>query len=305
MRIVFAGTPEFAERALSALVEAGHDVVLVLTQPDRPAGRGMRLSVCPVKQRALQAGIEIFQPLTLRDPEAQGRVKNSGAQAIVVAAYGLLLPEAVLGATPLGAINIHASLLPRWRGAAPIHRALLAGDKRTGITIMQMDRGLDTGPMLMQREIEILPHDDTGSLHDRLAALGAQMIVEALSGGGLHAEPQPEVGVTFAKKITREDAHLDWTRSARELERVVRAMRPSPGAQGVVGGEPLKVWSANCVDAHGPAGTVLDAQASGILVACGEGALRLLEVQKPGGKRLNVGEYLHGARVKNSDWRGV
>ncbi len=305
MRLVFAGTPEFAERALSALVDAGHDVVLVLTQPDRPAGRGMRLTPCPVKRRAEQAGIEVFQPATLHEASAQTRVRDAAADAMVVAAYGLLLPDTVLEATPLGAINIHASLLPRWRGAAPIQRALLAGDARTGITIMQMDRGLDTGPMLMQREIGVLPGDDAGSLHDKLAVLGAEMIVEVMSGGAFRPVPQPGDGVTYAKKITREDAYLDWTRSARELERVVRAMRPAPGAQGVVGNEVLKVWRADCIDARGPAGTILEAQPSGIVVACGEGALRLLDVQKAGGKRLGVAEYLRGARGKANDRQGT
>lgn len=298
MRLVFAGTPEFAERALSALIHAGHQIVLVLAQPDRPAGRGMRLGTCPVKRRAQEAGIEVYQPATLRDAEAQARIRAAAADAMVVAAYGLLLPAEVLEATPRGAINIHASLLPRWRGAAPIHRAILAGDSRTGITIMQMDQGLDTGPMLMQREVSILPSDDAGNLHDRLAVLGAEMIVATLANPALQATAQPSEGATYARKITRDDALLDWARSADELERVVRAMRPGPGAQGVVGGETLKVWRADRIDGEGKPGDVLDAQGNGITVACGKGALRLLEVQRAGGRRLDVEEYLRGARPK-------
>ncbi|MSQ53978.1 MAG: methionyl-tRNA formyltransferase [Betaproteobacteria bacterium] len=297
MRLVFAGTPDFAERALSALIAAGHEIVLVLTQPDRPAGRGLRLAACPVKQRALAAGIEVFQPATLRDASTQERVRGTDAAALVVAAYGLLLPQEVLSVAPRGAINIHASLLPRWRGAAPIQRALLAGDTRTGITIMQMERGLDTGPMLLQRELPILPEDDTGSLHERLAQLGARMIVEVLSANALAPVPQPEQGVTYASKVTRADALLDWNGDAQHLERVVRAMRPAPGAQTTHGGEMLKVWRADCVDGAGSPGTVLAADTSGITIACGTGALRLQEVQRAGGRRLSAGEFLRGARI--------
>jgi methionyl-tRNA formyltransferase len=301
MRLVFAGTPEFAERALSALLAAGHDVVLVLTQPDRPAGRGMRMHESPVKLLARAAGIEVIQPLSLNDGEAQRRLREAKADALVVAAYGLILPRAVLEAAPRGAINIHASLLPRWRGAAPIQRALLAGDARTGITIMQMDKGLDTGAMLVQRELAILPEDDAGTLHDRLAALGAQAIVDALAAGGITAVPQPADGVTYAAKITRDDAFLDWRCSAIDLERVVRAMRPAPGAQTVSGPDALKVWRADLASGRGDAGTVLRADVSGIVVACGDGALRLLEVQRSGGRRLSVADYLRGAKLAAGD----
>ncbi|MGE0875151.1 MAG: methionyl-tRNA formyltransferase [Burkholderiales bacterium] len=297
MRLVFAGTPEFAERALSALVSAGHQIALVLTQPDRPSGRGMRIAESAVKQRARAAGIEVFQPESLRDEEAQARVKDAGADAMVVVAYGLILPRPILEATRLGAINIHASLLPRWRGAAPIQRALLAGDTRTGVTIMQMDEGLDTGPMLMQREIPILPGDDAGSLHERLAALGADLIVEALSGQIPPATTQPAEGATYAAKITQVDAVLDWSRDADHLERVVRAMRPAPGARTLIGGESLKVWRARRMSAAGSAGTILRADHEGIVVACGDGALSLLEVQRAGGKRLSAEQFLRGAKL--------
>lgn len=297
MRLVFAGTPEFAERALSALASAGHQIALVLTQPDRPSGRGMRIAESAVKQRARAAGIEVFQPESLRDEGAQARVRDARADAIVVVAYGLILPRPILEATRLGAINIHASLLPRWRGAAPIQRALLAGDTRTGVTIMQMDDGLDTGPMLMQREIPILPGDDAGSLHDRLAVLGADLIVEALSGPSLAATPQPAEGATYAAKITQADAMLDWRRDADYLERVVRAMRPAPGARTVLGGDPLKVWRARRTSAAGSPGTILRADHEGIVVACGNGALSLLEVQRAGGKRLTAEQFLRGAKL--------
>lgn len=297
MRLVFAGTPEFAERALVALLAAGHDVPLVLTQPDRPAGRGMRLTESPVKRTAAAKGIPVFQPRTLRDPDAMERIRSVGAEVLVVAAYGLILPGEALRIAPRGAINIHASLLPRWRGATPIQRALLAGDAATGITIMQMDEGLDTGPMLLRRSIAVSPEDDAGSLHDRLAALGAEMIVETLGATGIEATPQPVDGVTYAAKITRADTMLDWSRSAPELERQVRAMRPSPGAQTTLDGEPLKIWRARTTEGIGEAGEVLSAEASGIRVACADGALILEEVQRAGGKRLAVSQFLHGASI--------
>jgi len=304
MRLVFAGTPEFAERALSALIAADHQIVLVLTQPDRPSGRGMRIAESAVKQRARAAGIDVFQPESLRDAGAQARVLDARADAMVVVAYGLILPRQILEATALGAINIHASLLPRWRGAAPIQRALLAGDAHTGVTIMQMDEGLDTGPILLRREIAILPGDDAGSLHDRLAALGAELIVEALSADRRPATPQPVEGATYAAKITQADATLDWSRDADHLERVVRAMRPAPGARTFLGGEPLKVWRARCVPAAGCAGTILRADHEGIVVACGNGALSLLEVQRAGGKRLSAEHFLRGAKLSAGERLG-
>jgi len=305
MRLVFAGTPEFAEHALSALLAAGHHVVLVLTQPDRPAGRGMRLAESPVKRRALASGLAVFQPASLRDESAQSRIRDADADAMIVVAYGLMLPPPVLAAARGGAINIHASLLPRWRGAAPIQHALLAGDARTGISIMQMDAGLDTGPVLMQREMAIAPDDDAGSLHDRLAAMGAEMIVDALSGPALEPTPQPSEGASYAAKITRSDAVLDWHSTAVELERRVRAMRPAPGAQTTHAGEPLKVWRAQCVAGSGNPGSVLRASDDGLVVACKDGALSLLEVQRAGGRRLSAAQFLRGAGMSAGDRLGA
>jgi len=305
MRLVFAGTPEFAERALSALLAAGHDIALVLSQPDRPAGRGMRLSESPVKRSALASGLAVFQPASLRDEAAQSRIREADADALIVVAYGLILPLPVLAAARGGAINIHASLLPRWRGAAPIQHALLAGDARTGISIMQMDAGLDTGPVLMQRELAIAPDDDAGSLHDRLADMGAGMIVEALSGPALQPTPQPSEGASYAAKITRADAILDWNATAIELERRVRAMRPAPGAQTTHGGEPLKVWRAECVAGSGIPGTVLNASHEALVVACKDGALSLVEVQRAGGRRLSATQFLRGAGVSAGDRLGA
>lgn len=305
MRLVFAGTPEFAERALSALIAAGHDIALVLTQPDRPSGRGMRLAESPVKRRAREAGIEVLQPQTLRDAAAQSRVREAAAEAMIVVAYGLILPREVLEATPRGAINIHASLLPRWRGAAPIQHALLAGDVHTGITIMQMDRGLDTGPMLVQREIPILAEDDAGTLHDRLAVLGAQLIVDVMAHSVVEPTAQPESGACYAAKITRADAALDWRRNAGELERVVRAMRPAPGAQTTLGGEAMKVWHAQSRSDSGAPGIVLRADEEGILVACSGGSLLLTEVQRAGGKRLSASQFLRGQRISAGDRLGA
>ncbi|MFY9317917.1 MAG: methionyl-tRNA formyltransferase, partial [Burkholderiales bacterium] len=260
MRLVFAGTPEFAARALVALFDAGHDVALVLTQPDRPAGRGMRSSASAVKQAAVARGLELSQPQSLKDQAALPRLAAAKPQVLVVAAYGLILPQPALDIAPHGALNIHASLLPRWRGAAPIQRALLAGDHETGITIMQMDAGLDTGPMLAQHRLAIAPQDDGGSLHDKLAALGAEAIVRALAeleAGRLRPVAQPEQGVTYAQKIAAREADIDWSRSCEEIERRLRALRPSPGARTQLRGEDVKLWRARCVAARGAPGTVL------------------------------------------------
>lgn len=287
LRLVFAGTPEFAARSLGALLDAGHDVPLVLTQPDRPAGRGMRASASAVKQLASARGLEVFQPQTLNDSAALARIAAVRPQVLVIAAYGLILPPPALALAPHGAINIHASLLPRWRGAAPIQRALLAGDRETGITIMQMDAGLDTGAMLLQRPLAIADEDDAQTLHDKLAALGAEAIVLALveiAAGRARPAPQPE-GATYARKIAKEEAELDWSRPSTALERAVRAMRPSPGARTQLRGESVKIWRARCDAGNGPPGTVLQSGAEGVLVACGEGALRLTELQRPGGAR--------------------
>jgi methionyl-tRNA formyltransferase len=310
MKVVFAGTPEFAAVALRALIEAGFEIPLVLTQPDRPAGRGMQLQASAVKQVALAQGIEVLQPLSLRmdsrDPQraeeakaAHERLLATDYDVMVVAAYGLILPRATLDIKPC--INIHGSLLPRWRGAAPIHRAIEAGDAETGVTIMEMEEGLDTGPMLLMERLPILDTDTTGSLHDKLADMGGRMIVDALdrmAAGGLQAEPQPEEGVTYAAKISKEEAKLDLQRPALELARKVRAFNPFPGAAmqtaAQAGGVTIKVWNAQATDAKAQPGQVLSADAQGIVVACGDGALRLTELQKPGGKRLAAGEFLKG-----------
>jgi methionyl-tRNA formyltransferase len=274
--------------------------MLVLTQPDRPAGRGMRAGQSPVKQLAVSRGLEVFQPETLRDGPTQARIAGARPEFLVVAAYGLLLPQSVLDAAPGGALNIHASLLPRWRGAAPIQRALLAGDAETGITIMRMDAGLDTGPMLAQERIAIVPEDDAQSLHDKLAVLGARMIVAALgdaAAGRTHAVPQPAVGATYARKIDKREAEIDWQRPAAEIERLVRALRPVPGAATKLRGETLKIWRAQTVAAQGAAGTVLDAGDKGILIACGDRALLVAELQRAGGRRLAAAAFLHGLAI--------
>jgi methionyl-tRNA formyltransferase len=306
MKVVFAGTPEFAAVALRAIHEAGFTVPLVLTQPDRPAGRGMQLQASSVKQYALAHGMPVAQPLSLRtdskDPERAEQARAAHAQLLaldydvmVVAAYGLILPRSTLDIRPC--INIHGSLLPRWRGAAPIHRAIEAGDVDAGVTIMEMEEGLDTGPMLLMEGLPIEATDTTGTLHDKVAALGARMIVEALhkmAAGELVATPQPESGVTYAAKITKEEARLDFTLSADVLARKIRAFNPFPGANGVVDGVAVKIWHADAVEGNGTPGQVLQADAGGIVVACGSGALRLTELQKPGGKRLAAAEFLKG-----------
>lgn len=294
MRLIFAGTPEFAAQALSALIDAGHDIALVLTQPDRPAGRGMALLPSPVKQRALAAGLPVFQPMRLKDAEAQETVRAVGADAMIVAAYGLILPQAVLDLPRLGCINIHASLLPRWRGAAPIQRAILAGDRETGVCIMQMEAGLDTGPVLRSAALAIDAEDTAASLHDKLAALGARLVVETLAALPLVPVAQPESGATYAAKIEKSEAPIDWRQSAAQIGRQIRAFNPFPGALFHANGQAIKAWRATPEAASGEPGTVLAADRHGILVACGEGALRLLELQKAGGKRLAAAQFLAG-----------
>lgn len=327
MKLVFAGTPEFAAQALEALIAAGHELVLVLTQPDRPAGRGMKLQASPVKQLALSKGLAVAQPRSLRldgkypqdASEAHQLLTALQADAMVVAAYGLILPQWVLDLhanVPLdgthgtahkkwGCFNIHASLLPRWRGAAPIHRAIEAGDAETGITIMQMDVGLDTGDMLLRQAVPIQPADTTGSLHDRLAALGGSMMVQALNlaeQDGLTPERQPPEGVTYASKIDKSEAAIDWSQSAQTLVRRIRAFNPFPGASTSYQGELLKVWGADVSDAplapgHS-AGQIVHVSDGGVGVAAADGVVNLTVVQRPGGKRLSVAQFLHGNAVQ-------
>jgi methionyl-tRNA formyltransferase len=304
LRVVFAGTPEFAAAALAAIHGAGHTVPLVLTQPDRPAGRGMKLTPSLVKQLALAHGLALAQPQGLKldgkfavdAAAARAALEAASPDVMVVAAYGLILPQWVLTLPRLGCLNIHASLLPRWRGAAPIHRAIEAGDAETGITIMQMDEGLDTGAMLAIGREPIHPDDSTGALHDRLAALGARMIVTALAdaaAGRLRATPQPEAGVTYAHKISKAEAAIDWALPAATIERRVRAFDPFPGASFECGGEVVKLWQARvCPEVRAPAGRVLRADGEHLVVACGDGGLELLQLQRPGGKRLPVAAFL-------------
>ena len=301
MKLIFAGTPEFAAQALSAIVAAGHDVALVLTQPDRPAGRGMSLQPSAVKKVPLEHGIEVFQPLTLKDAEAQARVAAVGAEVMVVAAYGLILPQAVLDMPRFGCINIHASLLPRWRGAAPIQRALLAGDAETGVCIMQMEAGLDTGPVLLRGAFPIEANDTTATLHDRLAGLGASLCVETLAQLPLPATAQPADGITYAHKIEKAEAQIDWTRPAAELDRHIRAFNPFPGAQALFAGQTVKLWQARPVAGSGRAGCILSVDKREVIVACGEGALAVSELQKAGGKRLPVQQFLAGHPLKEGD----
>ena len=297
MRLIFAGTPEFAACALAALLRAGHDVALVLTQPDRPAGRGMRLVPSAVKALAQERGIEVYQPVGLKDEATLARLRALGADAMVVAAYGLILPEPVLAIARLGAINIHASLLPRWRGAAPIQRAILAGDALTGISIMRMDRGLDTGPLFAAESVAITPEDTSASLQDRLAALGARLIVTVLAQlerGVLRAEPQAAAGASYAAKLSKAEAAIDWSEAAEVIERKVRAFNPLPGAATAKKGVGLKIWGARVVPATGAPGTILEAGATGIIVACGSNALCVLELQRAGGKKLAAAQFLAG-----------
>ena len=294
MKLIFAGTPEFAAVALRAIINAGHEVVLVLTQPDRPSGRGMKLRYSAVKEVALAAGIEVFQPQTLREHDAQERLRSFAADAMIVAAYGLILPQAVLDMPRWGCLNIHASLLPRWRGPAPIHRAILAGDGTTGVCIMQMEAGLDTGPVLLVESLPITSCDTTGTLHDKLAELGAQMIVKALHQLPLKPNPQPGTDACYAVKIEKSEAALDWRLPAAQLDRQIRAFNPFPGAFADLDGFAIKIWRADQMTICGTPGQIVSIDTDGIVVACGEGSLRLTELQKPGGKRLPVAQFLAG-----------
>ena len=307
LKLVFAGTPDFARSALQALLEAGFAVPLVLTQPDRPAGRGLKLQASPVKQLAQAHGIAVAQPRSLRldgkYPEdaaaAQAALQAAQADAMVVAAYGLILPQWVLDLPRLGCLNIHASLLPRWRGAAPIHRAIEAGDAQTGVTIMQMDAGLDTGDMLLAEALPIAARATTATLHDALAALGARLIVQALQQPqALARTPQPAGGITYAHKIDKQEAAIDWALPAEVIERRVRAFDPFPGAHTALAGTTIKVWNSKIDSALRPTdarcGQILSISDEGVAVACGSGVLRLTELQRPGGKRLPARDFLRG-----------
>jgi methionyl-tRNA formyltransferase len=310
MRVIFAGTPEFARVALAQLHAAGFEISLVLTQPDRPAGRGMKLQASSVKQFALEQQIPVLQPRSLRldgkYPEdaaaARDALQAARADVMVVAAYGLILPQWVLDMPRLGCLNIHGSLLPRWRGAAPIHRAIEAGDSETGITLMQMDAGLDTGDMLLVEKLPIAPGDSTGTLHDKLAALGARLVVVALelaACGGLQPVPQPGEGITYAHKIEKHEAAIDWRQSAIVIERRIRAFNPFPGAASALGGDTVKFWQAVVVpgvqrpEAAAP-GQILAVSPDGVDVATGDGVLRATRLQKPGGKPLDAAEFVRG-----------
>jgi len=309
MRVIFAGTPEFARVALARLHAAGHDISLVLTQPDRPAGRGMKLQASAVKQWAESHQIPVAQPRSLRldgkYPEdataARAAIEAAQADVMVVAAYGLILPQWVLDAPRLGCLNIHASLLPRWRGAAPIHRAIQAGDTETGVTIMQMDAGLDTGDMLLIEKLAIQATDTTATLHNKLAALGGEMVVQALEmagAGALQSVNQPAEGVTYAHKIEKAEAAVDWAQPAAAIDRHIRAMTPFPGASAQVGPDTIKLWHSEIDSAQRMPdmreGQILSANADGVRVACGDGVLRLTELQRAGGKRLPVADFLRG-----------
>jgi len=296
LRVVFAGTPPFAARALDAIVAAGHEVPAVLTQPDRPAGRGMRLASSAVALAAQKHGIESMKPATLKQGDAAELLEALAPDVMVVAAYGLILPAKVLAIPRRGCLNIHASLLPRWRGAAPIQRALLAGDTRTGISIMQMDEGLDTGAVLLERVREIGARETAGELTEALAELGAGAIVEALARlDALQPKEQDSALATYASKVTRLDARVDWSQDNVVVDRHVRAFNPIPGAETVVAGETLKVWKAQPIEGSGTPGEVIIVDGDRLVIACGRGALALGEVQRPGGKRMAIRDFLRGA----------
>jgi methionyl-tRNA formyltransferase len=322
LRLGFAGTPQFSVPALDALLGSPHRVVAVFTQPDRPAGRGQTLQVSAVKRRALDAGLPVLQPASFKTPDAATALDGLQLDALVVVAYGLILPAAVLALPKLGCFNIHASLLPRWRGAAPVQRALLAGDATTGVTIMRMEAGLDTGPILAAREVRIGERETAGSLHDRLAPLGGELLVEtldAIAAGSAREQPQSQFGITYAEKITKAEALIDWHEAATSILRRVRAFNPWPIAETRMNGAQLRVWDAELVpgaptappsaaapplSAAPPPGSVVAASGAGIDVACGRGALRLLRLQLAGRKPLTVPEFLKSQRAPLSSFAG-
>lgn len=299
MRIVFAGTPEFAAQHLQALLDTNRQVVAVYTQPDRPAGRGQKLMPSPVKQLALQHGIAVYQPQTLRDPAAQAELAGLQGDLMVVVAYGLILPQAVLDMPRLGCINSHASLLPRWRGAAPIQRAVEAGDAESGVTVMQMEAGLDTGPMLLKVSTPITADDTGGSLHDRLAELGSSAVVEAvaaLEAGSLKGEVQDDSLATYAHKLNKDEARLDWSRPAVELERLIRAFHPWPICHSSLDEAAVKIHGARLTDEQGEPGQIIGAGKDGLQVACGAGSLLITRLQLPGGKPLGFSDLYNSRR---------
>lgn len=299
MRVVFAGTPEFAADHLQALLDSPHEVIAVYTQPDRPAGRGQKMMPSPVKQLAVAHDIPVYQPQTLRNAEAQAELAALAPDLMVVVAYGLILPQVVLDIPRLGCINSHASLLPRWRGAAPIQRAVQAGDAESGVTVMRMEAGLDTGPMLLKVSTPISADDTGGSLHDRLAQMGPPAVLEAIAGlaaGALAGEVQDDSLATYAHKLTKDEARIDWTRPADELERLVRAFFPWPIGHSLLNGEALKVLAARVVEGQGAAGEILSASKEGLVVACADQALCLTRLQLPGGKPLNFSDLFNSRR---------
>lgn len=306
MKIIFAGTPQFAAHALEALITEGHEIALALTQPDRPAGRGMKLNASAVKILAQKHKITLLQPRSLKQPEIHEQLNKICADIMVVAAYGLILPAIILNTPRLGCINIHASLLPHWRGAAPIQRAILAGEQETGITIMQMDQGLDTGDILLQRSIPILHNDNTNTLYDKLAILGANCVVETLNllkNEKIVAAPQTEKNVSYAPKLEKGEAKINWQLSAEKISYTVRAFNPRPGAHSAIHGFPLKIFQARPItNTMGNPGEILSTGQEGIVVACGKGSLVLEIVQKPGGKKLSAAEFLAGHSLKPGNY---
>ena len=303
MKVIFAGTPDFAAAALKAITAAGFEIPLVLTQPDRPKGRGMQLAPSPVKQAALELGLRVAQPEKLRNnAEALQMLKEVEADVMVVAAYGLILPQDVLDTPKHGCLNIHASLLPRWRGAAPIQRAIEAGDAETGVCIMQMDIGLDTGGVVSEHRYAIQPTDTANEVHDALMSLGAAAIVADLqqlkTEGRLKSVKQPEEGVTYAQKLSKEEARIDWNESAAVIERKIRAFNPVPAAWVEYQGKPMKIWRAEVVAQQGRAGEVLSCSSDGLIVACGANALKITELQPSGSKRMNIAAFAAGHTVE-------
>lgn len=305
MKIIFAGTPEFAVPALAALIQAGHQIVMVLTQPDRPAGRGMKLKASPVKALAEQHNLHVFQPETLKDAAVQAQIEAVHADVMIVAAYGLIIPTVVLNMPKFGCYNIHASLLPRWRGAAPIHRSILTGDAETGVTIMEVVPALDAGAMVSRGVVPITENDTTQTLHDALSKIGADLMVQAIAEleqkGTLPSTPQDETLVTYAHKLEKAEAAIDWQKSAVEISRQVRAFNPFPVAQGLLKGEVCRIWMATAKLGKAKAGEIVSVN-DGVTVACGEGLLHITELQAPGGKRLNAQAFVQGHNLKIGDF---